>query len=125
MAINTTRDTSEIQIDSCIRGYHVYQTIWAPTIGEELNCRREMANIVDRYAIGVCKLDDTLVGHLPRKITTICLLFLRHGGLISCRVTGRRRRSTDLPQGGLEIPCVLTFKGRNKDIKKLRTKFDK
>ena len=58
-------------------------------IGEELNCRREMTNIVDRYAIGVHKLNDT----------TACLLFVRHGRLISCQVTGRRRHLTDLPQG--------------------------
>lgn len=32
---------------------------------------------------------------------------------------GSRRYSADLPQGGLEIPCVLTFKGMPKDIEKV------
>lgn len=32
---------------------------------------------------------------------------------------GPRRYSADLPQGGLEIPCVLTFKGMPKDIEKV------
>ena len=30
--------------------------------------------------------------------------------------TERRRFSADLPQGGLEIPCLVTFEGAGKDI---------
>ena len=33
------------------------------------------------------------------------------GGSIECQINGNRRYSHDLPQGGLEIPCVLTFRG--------------
>ena len=29
------------------------------------------------------------------------------------RINGMRRYSADLPQGGLEIPCVLTFLAKN------------
>ena len=28
-----------------------------------------------------------------------------------CQVTGKRRYSSDLVQGGVEIPCTLTFSG--------------
>ena len=38
-------------------------------------------------------------------------LFLRHGGSIRCRVTASRRYSADLPQGGLEIPCIYKLEG--------------
>ena len=31
------------------------------------------------------------VGHVPRKISSVCSMFLRRGGTISCRVTGSRR----------------------------------
>ena len=63
---------------SCvIRGYHVYKTVWTAILGEELECRREVNNSVDRYAVGVYKLDGTLVGHLPQRLTTLVLLFLR------------------------------------------------
>ena len=31
-----------------------------------------------------------------------------------CKVTGRRRYSTDLPQGGLEIPCAVLFTAKDK-----------
>ena len=33
-----------------------------------------------------------------------------------CKITGRKRYSIDLVQGGLEIPCTLTFEGCFKDI---------
>ena len=49
------------------------------------------------------------IGHVPRAISPICSIFIRRGGTIKCLITGGRRYSSDLPQGGLEIPCVLTF----------------
>ena len=55
--------------------------------------------------------DGTVVGHIPKKISSVCSLYLRRGGSIICRVTGSRRYSEDLIQGGLEIPCVLIFEG--------------
>ena len=44
---------------------------------------------------------------------------MRRGGANTCLVNGRRKYSTDLPQGGMEIPCILLFKGETKEIKKL------
>ena len=35
-------------------------------------------------------------GHLPRKMSKVCSLFLRRGGSIRCKVTGSRRYSSDL-----------------------------
>jgi hypothetical protein len=52
-----------------------------------------------------------IVGHLPMKISRLCSLFLLKGGSITVTVTGRRQYSTDLPQGGLEVPCFLTLTG--------------
>ena len=49
------------------------------------------------------------VGHVPRKISAICSIFISSGGTIICVVNGACRYSADLPQGGLEIPCVLKF----------------
>ena len=39
--------------------------IWEAAIGEELNCKREPNNSVDRYAVAVVK-GDTVIGHLPK-----------------------------------------------------------
>ena len=91
--------------DWCIRGYHVYREIWEAATGEVLVCEREPRNARDRYAVAV-KKDGCVIGHLPRKVSRVCSLFLRRGGSIHCMVTGRRRYSVDLPQGGLEVPFL-------------------
>uniref|UniRef100_A0A1X7TG99 Ubiquitin-like protease family profile domain-containing protein n=1 Tax=Amphimedon queenslandica TaxID=400682 RepID=A0A1X7TG99_AMPQE len=96
------------RIDSCVRGFHVYQDIWTPVLHEELDCERERGNIEDLYAVAV-KKNGHVVGHIPRKISAICSTFIRRGGCIICTVTGSRRYSRDLVQGGLEIPCITTF----------------
>ena len=101
-----------------VRGYHVYKDIWDPVVGETLQCKRETDNGSDRYAVAVFQ-DDKIVGHLPRKHSRLCSLFLDRGGSISCTVTGSRRYSSDLSQGGLEIPCSVIFKSSKKNIKKL------
>ena len=85
---------------------------------ENICLARESMNSKDPFAVAVVKSQVT-IGHIPRKISSICSMFLRHGGTIKCRVTASRRYSRDLPQGGLEIPCVLTFQGCEKDIAKV------
>ena len=105
--------------NSCVRGYHVYRTIWDAAIGEDLVCEREPTNEHDRYAVAV-KKDGIIIGHLPRDISKPCSLFLRRGSNITCYVTGHRRYSADLPQGGLEIPCVLRFEGELKEVAKIK-----
>ena len=109
----------DFERESCIRGFHVYKTIWEPALGEELQCLREHGNARDRYAVAV-KRRDVVVGHLPQRISRLCSLFLRRGGGIQCRVTGRRRYSGDLLQGGLEIPCLLIFRHNDKEITKFK-----
>ncbi len=54
--------------ETCVRGYHAYEAIWGAAVGEELECRRERSNRVDRYAVAVVK-DVTVVGHVSRTQT--------------------------------------------------------
>ena len=110
---------AETEIPSCVRGYHVYKDIWAAAVGERLTCSREPSNASDRYAVAVIK-DRMTIGHLPRKISKVCSVFLRRGGFISCKVTGLKRFSHDLPQGGLEIPCTYLFSAKLDEINKLK-----
>ena len=67
-------------------------------MGEELPCKLELSNPEDRFAVAVFKHDIT-VGHVPKRISSICSSFLRRDGTITCQVTGTRRYSADLPQG--------------------------
>uniref|UniRef100_A0A1X7U9Q0 Uncharacterized protein n=1 Tax=Amphimedon queenslandica TaxID=400682 RepID=A0A1X7U9Q0_AMPQE len=47
--------------------------------------------------------------YVPRKDSAACSVNLQSGS-IHCIVTAKRY-SRDLPQGGLEIPCILGFTG--------------
>ena len=97
--------------NSYVHGYHIYKKVWDVVIEEKLQCKRELDNKSDRYAVAV-KKDGTIIGHLPRAISQACSLFLRRGNSISCRVAGHKRHSVDLAQGGLEVPCTYTLKVR-------------
>ncbi len=77
----------ELTVESCVRGLHVYKDTWTPSVGEELPCKRETGNDKDRYAVAVMR-GDTIVGHVPRKISAACSLFLRRNGTIRYTVTG-------------------------------------
>ena len=110
------------EIQAMIRGYHQYKGIWDAKFGEQLECQRETGNPHDIFAVAVLKSGTGVVGHIPKKISSICSLFLRRGGAIHCRVTGAMCYSADLQQGRLEIPCILKFEI---DSEKLRCLLDK
>ena len=82
----------EFEKRCCIRGYHIYQEVWAAAVGEELVCEREMDNSYDYYAVAVKRIGN-IIGHLPRKLSKLCSLFLRQGSAIVCLVSGRRHDS--------------------------------
>ena len=110
---------AEWEADSCAHGYHLYESIWTAALGKRIGCERELLNANDRYAVAL-KKDGAVIGHLPKKISRICSLFIRRGGTIECTVTGTRRYSADLSQGGLEIPCRLLVGGEKKEINKVK-----
>ena len=65
-----------------------------------------------------------VVGHVPRTISSVCSIFIRRGGNIVCRITGSREYSSDLEQGGLQLPCELTFSiADSQEYKKTRKSF--
>ena len=53
---------------------------------------------------------------VPQLISAAYVLFLQHHGSIQCEITGDRKPPSDLPQGGLEVPCDLIFDGEKKYI---------
>ena len=46
------------------KGYHVYQGVWVPKIGEKLLREREPDSPKDKYAVCI-KKNECIVGHLP------------------------------------------------------------
>ena len=61
---------------------------------------------------------SNITGHVPRKISINCSMFMQTGGTINCIVIGNRQYSSNLVLGGLEVPCELKIVGNNKYIKK-------
>ena len=66
---------ASFEVESMVPGYHCYSTIWNAVMGEELPCKLELSNPEDRFAIAVCRCDIT-VGHVLKRISSICSLFL-------------------------------------------------
>ena len=69
-------------------GYHVYKDIWEVAVGETVVCMLEPGNFLDRNVVAVEK-DGRIFGHLPRKVSCVCAVFLKIGGTIRCTVTAR------------------------------------
>ena len=87
-------------VNGAVRGYHIYGTTWNPYVGEQLTTVPETANREDKYAVAVKQNGDdesdaVTVGHIPREISKLSSFFIRRGGLISCEVTGDKRRSNN------------------------------
>ena len=58
-------------------------------MGEQLPCRREIGINKDQYTVAIIG-DCTMVGHVPKKITAACALFLKRESSIHSIVTGQR-----------------------------------
>ena len=56
--------TTNFDVDSFVKGYDEYKSIWTPTIGQILSTEREPGNLVDKYAVCI-KNENEIVGHLP------------------------------------------------------------
>ena len=64
---------------NCGRGYHVYKEVWDALVGEELPCRRDLGNPQDPFAVAMVRAPSGTVGHVVRKISSVCSIFLRCG----------------------------------------------
>ena len=74
ITLQLLRIMSEFIIDSAIRGFHVYKSLWTPKIGEELSTVRETSNTHDRFAVTIQKGTLT-IGHVPAEISKVCWFF--------------------------------------------------
>ena len=51
---------TQFESQSCVRGFHVYRSVWT------LSCSRETSNLHDLFA------KDGRDSHLPRRISSLC-----------------------------------------------------
>ena len=97
----------ELEVECCLRGHHVYESNWD---AKTRTCheKRPSALVEDKYAM-TSKLKDTTVGHVPKFLSKITYFFLKLGGNLVVKITGQRRYSQDLNQGGMELPGTYVF----------------
>ena len=91
-------DVDNIDYDFCsgLRGYHAYQRIWKPFIGQVITFAREEKNPYDRFAIsGSAKIPEKIgrvvVGHIPRELNRYMWYALDSGVIISGKVISSHR----------------------------------
>ena len=105
---------STFELESVIRGHHIYKELWTPVVGESLDVQREPSNAYDCSAVSVLR-DGTVVGHVPREVRRPFQSFLLTGGSITCEVLGHRRYGK-----GLEVPCLYKFRASREAVKKVK-----
>ena len=106
---------------SCIRGHHISKAFWTPTIGETLCCEKESGNAADPYAVAVVLSSEKAIYYSQpcAKKNICCQQSVSSAGWKQHSVCGYGEK-VDLPQGGMEVPCELTFKGNPKYVKKVK-----
>ena len=98
-----------LEIDSFVRGYHAYQDIWQPTVGDILPLRREPSNNKDSLAVSIIK-NGNIVGHMPCNLAPLVSYFLmREVNKCLIELTGEKiNRGAGM---GLELPCIYRLYG--------------
>ena len=94
-------------VDSCFRGYQVYQEICTPVSDDYLNCKSNRDKTEDRHVVASCMLTGSHCGWLAQFHP--CAQHFRRDGMIDCIGEGIRRYPSNLLQGRMEIPCKLVF----------------
>ena len=100
--------------------YHIYQTQWNDGIGARLTTVPETrlgALAKDKYAIAMINSGKAVaVGHVSKFLTKLTFFFLQNGGKQHITLTGPRRYSVGLKQGGSELLADVCFTSLNEKL---------
>ena len=115
-------------VNCCVRGYHIFKSFWDAPIGSILSAKHEddpQSLVHDKYATALINSESVTVGHLPKFMSKLAHIFVKHAGKIRCEITGSKRYSSDLEQGRLEIPAKVIFQNSNERItEEIKKKLD-
>ena len=101
----------ELEVECSVRVHHVYESNWDARTGSKLKpCheKRPSALVEEKYVMAL-KVNDTIVGHVPKFLSKITYLFLKLGGNLVVKITEKRRYLRDVDQRGIEIPGTYVF----------------
>ena len=107
------------EIDTYIKGYHLYKNIWKLIVNEELETEMDPDNVMDKYA--VCDKNNTsIVGHLPLgkngKFAKMIFYFLRadQDAEFKVVITGKEVNLGDGDR--MQVPCKLKISSPRKMV---------
>ena len=106
-------------MNCCVRGYHIFKSFWDDPVGFVLSAKHEndpQSLVHDKYVIALINSEPVTVGHLPKFMLKLGHFFVKYTGKIKCKTTGSKRNSSDLEQGGLEIPAKIIVQNSNEKI---------
>ena len=93
---------TSMDLETFIKGHHIYKNIWTPQLDELLEVSTEPDNPVDKFAVAV-KKNQNIVGHLKKGKTG------RFAKTLS-KITWKRCNLGD--GDGLQVPCILYISGQ-------------
>ena len=103
--------TYTYEMESEIRGYHVYGSSWKPKISDLFLTDREVLNEDDKFAVAVYEelgIDGKrIVGHLPVEFSRIAAYFIENGGEISCSDWKKEALQRPTRRNGYSVQAVL------------------
>ena len=105
-----------MEFKSVVRGHDVYQSIWTPTVGDNLFTapdEKEEAFSYDEFAISVYKDEkySLLVEHLPMEISGWSYHFVKSSeNKIIVKIRGKREREI-----GLVVPAKFVYISKDKN----------
>ena len=112
-----------LDLETFIKGHHVYKNIWTAKQGEQLDVLKEPDNPMDKFAVCV-KINEKIMGHLKKsksgRFTKTIFYFLLSDAYSSAwvKVAGKR---CNLGDGeGMQVPCKLSLSGQPKFVSLLR-----
>ena len=94
----------------------MWKVLYVFFTGEVPSCKGKDGNIMDPYAIAIMKGLE-IIRHVPCKISAACYLFIQKSGILTCIITDSNHQySSDLLQGGLQIPCKLVLESHDAEL---------
>ena len=106
---------TSMDLETFIKGYHIYKNIWTPQLDELLEVSTESDNPVDKFAVAV-KKNQNIVRHLKKgkteRFAKTLFYFLRSDPYSKChaKVTWKRCNLGD--GDGLQVPWILYISGQ-------------
>ena len=69
---------SSLLVETVAHGYHIYQVLWEPHVGENFVAPHESSNGHNRHSLATYRDGEAgvVVGHLPSEITKTCHYFI-------------------------------------------------